>query len=636
MALPIEDYALIGDCHTAALVGIDGSIDWLCLPRFDSASTFAALLGTPEHGRWLVAPAAATTQPATRRYLGDTFLLVTRWQTAEGVVEVTDAMLPESGDRTVVRRIRGVSGRVRMRQELAIRFGYADALPWMRQAPEHGGNAVVAIAGPDAVIVRGPALTADGHVHASDFEVAEGDVVDIQLTWFSSHLSPPRAVDVDEALASTSTWWSDWADATELPEPYAAAVRRSLLVLRALTHLDTGGIVAAATTSLPEQFGGPRNWDYRYTWIRDASLTLSALMLHGYEEETGHWRRWLLRAIAGDPADIQTMYGLGGERRLPEYEVDSLPGYSLPAGDSASPTGPASPVRVGNGAATQYQGDIFGELMIALREARRIGVDEDQYSWPLQRSLLGFLATTWQKPDNGIWEIRGPQVPFTHSRAMIWAAFSCGVEAVRVYGLPGDDELWAGIRDTLRTEIETHGFDASRNTFVQHYGTTEVDASLLLLSQIGFVEADDPRMLGTVAAIEEDLLHEGLLLRYRTESGVDGLPGGEHPFLACSFWLVGQYARSGRVEDATTLMDRLVGLANDVGLLAEEYDVRGARQVGNTPQAFSHLALVRAADAIATATAAAAHAPGRAPGESSTDRAATNRARTDTADAPSD
>ncbi|MCS5723886.1 glycoside hydrolase family 15 protein [Herbiconiux sp. CPCC 203407] len=603
MALRIEDYALIGDCHTAALVGIDGSIDWLCLPRFDSPSSFAALLGTPEHGRWLVAPSAPGAT-ATRSYLGNTFLLSTRWQTPDGEVEVVDTMLPESPYRTVVRRIRGISGRVRMRQELAIRFGYADALPWLRQAPEHGGNAIVAVAGPDAVIVRGPALTATDHVHESSFEVAEGEVVDIQLSWFRSHLSPPHPVDVDAALESTAAWWTEWADASDLPDPYSGIVRRSLLVLRALTHEETGGIVAAATTSLPEQFGGPRNWDYRYTWIRDASLTLSALMLHGYEEETGHWRRWLLRAIAGDPADIQTMYGLGGERRLTEYVVDSLPGYTEPpsTADAAHPPVAAAPVRVGNGASEQYQGDIFGELMIALREARRIGVDEDEYSWPLQRALLGFLAENWQRPDNGIWEIRGPQVAFTHSRAMIWAAFSCGVEAVREYGLAGDADLWAGIRDTLRTEIETQGYDPVRNTFVQHYGSTEVDASLLLLSQIGFVAADDPRMLGTVKAIEEDLLHEGLLLRYRTQSGVDGLPGGEHPFLACSFWLVGQYARSGRLADATALMDRLVGLANDVGLLAEEYDVQGSRQVGNTPQAFSHLALVRAADAIAQAS----------------------------------
>lgn len=614
MALPIEDYALIGDCHTAALVGVDGSIDWLCLPRFDSPSTFGALLGTEQHGQWRVAPEAAfgpnsaedaspdagadaTAAPrVSRQYLGDTFLLATRWETADGVVEVTDAMLPHAEHRTVVRRITGIAGTVPMRQELRIRFGYADALPWMRQSPHHGGKAVIGIAGPDAVIIRGPELRASDHAHESRFSVAEGETVDIVLTWFPSHLDPPARIDVGAELEATTRWWTEWANATELPDPYAEEVRRSLLVLRALTHQETGGIVAAATTSLPEQFGGPRNWDYRYTWIRDASLTLSALMLHGYADETGHWRRWLLRAIAGDPADIQTMYGLGGERHLPEYDVESLPGYALPGAT------PAAPVRVGNGASTQYQGDIFGELMIALREARRIGVDEDAYSWPLQRALLGYLEENWQRPDNGIWEIRGPLVPFTHSRAMIWAAFACGVEAVEQYGLEGPAERWATLRDTIRDEIWANGFDTELNSFVQHYGSNEVDASLLLLAQIGFVAADDPRMLGTVERIERDLLHEGLLLRYRTESGVDGLPGGEHPFLACSFWLVGQYARSGRVADARELMDRLVGLANDVGLLAEEYDVAGARQVGNMPQAFSHLALVRAADAIATAT----------------------------------
>ncbi|SDZ33512.1 glycoside hydrolase family 15 protein [Herbiconiux ginsengi] len=597
MPLPIEDYAIIGDCHTAALVGRNGSIDWLCLPRFDSASTFGALLGTEEHGRWLVAP----TDPAatsTRSYLDDTFILITRWETSTGVAEVIDAM--PHGDRRadLVRRVRCVSGTVEMRQELAIRFGYADALPWMRQAPEHGHNAVVGVAGPDAVVVRGPKLQATNHFHESVFTLAEGEQTDIVMTWFPSHRTPPEPMDVDERLEHTAAWWRDWAASTELPEPYQAEVRRSLLVLRALTHEDTGGIVAAATTSLPEQFGGARNWDYRYTWLRDASLTLAALMLHGYESEAGHWRRWLLRAIAGDPADIQIMYGLSGERHLPEYVIESLPGYLG-----------ASPVRVGNGASGQYQGDIFGELMVALREARRIGVDEDEFSWPLQRALLGFLEENWMRPDNGIWEIRGPQVPFTHSRVMIWAAFACGVEAVRVYGLPGDADRWEQLRDTIRAEVEEHGYDPVRNTFVQHYGSTEVDASLLLLSQVGFVSATDPRMLGTVAAIEEDLLHDGLLLRYRTESGVDGLEGGEHPFLACSFWLVQQYAHSGRLDDARELMDRLVALANDVGLLSEEYDVAGKRMVGNFPQAFSHLALVRAADAIATVSIGVTHTP---------------------------
>jgi GH15 family glucan-1,4-alpha-glucosidase len=590
MPLPIEDYAIIGDCHTAALVGRDGSIDWLCLPRFDSASTFGALLGDEHHGRWLVAPAHPDAV-STRAYRSGTFVLETRWESPEGVVVVTDAMPKGDGRADVVRRIRGISGSVRMRQELALRFGYADALPWMRQAPDLGDNAVIGIAGPDAVVVRGPALHADDHVHASDFTVAEGEVVDIVLTWFPSHRTPPGALDVGEQLDDTEAWWREWSAAADVSGPYAAIVERSLLVLRALTHEDTGGIVAAPTTSLPEQFGGPRNWDYRYSWIRDASLTLSALMIYGYEAEASHWRHWLLRTIAGDPADIQIMYGIGGERHLPEYELTSLPGYLG-----------ASPVRVGNDASNQYQGDIFGELMIALREARRIGVDEDEFSWPLQRALLGYLEEHWDRPDNGIWEIRGPQQAFTHSRAMIWAAFACGVEAVRHYGLDGPVERWEALRDRIRAEIEEHGYDAGRNTFVQHYGTTEVDASLLLLSQIGFVAHDDPRMLGTVAAIENDLLRDGLLMRYRTSSGVDGLPGGEHPFLACSFWLVQQYADSGRLGDAVDLMDRLVGLANDVGLLSEEYDVEGARQAGNFPQAFSHLALVRSADVIARAS----------------------------------
>ncbi|GAA2244318.1 glycoside hydrolase family 15 protein [Herbiconiux moechotypicola] len=592
MPLPIEDYAVIGDCHTAALVGRDGSIDWLCLPRFDSPSTFGALLGDPDHGRWLLAPTHAQAT-SSRAYREGTFVLETRWETPDGVVVVTDAMPKGDGRADVVRRIRGVSGTVRMREELTVRFGYADALPWMRQAPGLGDNAVVGVAGPDAVVVRGPALHADdaANAHVAEFDVAADEVVDIVLTWFPSHRTPPGALDVSEQLDDTEAWWREWASAADVTGPWRDAVERSLLVLRALTHEDTGGIVAAATTSLPEQFGGSRNWDYRYCWIRDASLTLNALMVYGYESEASHWRHWLLRAIAGDPADIQIMYGLAGERHLPEYELDSLPGYLG-----------AKPVRVGNGASTQYQGDIFGELMIALREARRIGVDEDEYSWPLQRALLGFLEDTWDRLDNGIWEIRGPQQAFTHSRAMIWAAFACGVEAVRQYGLDGPVERWETLRDRIRAEIEEKGYDASLGTFVQYYGSTEVDASLLLLAQIGFVAPDDPRMLGTVAAIERDLLKDGLLLRYRTSSGVDGLAGTEHPFLACSFWLVQQYARSGRLEDARALMDRLVGLSNDVGLLSEEYDVEGARQVGNTPQAFSHLALIRAADAIARAS----------------------------------
>jgi len=600
MALRVEDYALIGDCHTGALVGTDGSIDWLCLPRFDSASTFGALLGDEDHGRWLVAPTASLGSDSTgvsssRQYVEDTFTLVTRWVTPTGEVEVTDLM--PHGDRRadVIRRVKGVSGTVDMRQELRIRFDYGAAMPWMRQMPDAGGNAVIAVAGPDAIVVRGPELRADDHAHVSDFTVAAGETVDIVLTWFPAHRTPPPALNVSSRIRDTGKWWKNWAKATTVAPQYAAAVRRSLLVLRALSHEDTGGIVAAATTSLPEQFGGSRNWDYRYVWLRDASLTLHVLLDHGFDGEADPWRGWLLRAIAGDPGDVQIMYGLSGERRLIEYEVASLPGYDG-----------ASPVRVGNGAFTQFQGDVFGEVMLALERARETHGEEKDFSWPVQRAIMSFVEENWQRPDNGIWEIRGPLRHFTHSRVMLWAAFDCAARAVREYGLDGPGERWERMRDEVRDEIEANAFDAERGTYTQYYGGSTVDAALLQMVQAGYIAADDPRMLGTVAAIEEDLLENGLLLRYRSETGVDGLPAGENPFLACSFWLVEQYALSGRLADATELMDRLVGYCNDVGLLSEEYDVLGKRQAGNTPQAFSHLSLVRAADAIARVTPGAA------------------------------
>jgi GH15 family glucan-1,4-alpha-glucosidase len=592
MVLPIQDYALIGDCHTGALVGTDGSIDWLCLPRFDSGSTFAALLGDENHGSWRVAPRGAT-RCSTRRYREGTFILETTWETGTGVVEVIDVM--PHGDRRadVIRRIRGVSGSVAMVQELRVRFDYANSVPWMRQVPEYavaGEHALLAVAGPDAVIVRGPRLTAEDHVHRSEFTVNQGETVDIVLTWHPAHRTPPAALSVDEQIAATERWWRDWADSYTPDGSYDDLVLRSLLVLRALTHEDTGGIVAAATTSLPEELGGVRNWDYRYVWLRDAALTLEALMTHGYEQEAHEWRSWLLRAIAGDPGDMQIMYGLAGERRLTEWTVDSLPGYRG-----------SSPVRVGNAASTQFQGDVFGEVMRALEQARDLGVAEDDFSWSLQIALLARLEQTIDRLDHGIWEIRGPERRFTHSRAMMWAAFDCGVRAVERFGLPGPVDRWRACRDELRAEVEEHGFDAAAQSYVQAYGAPEVDASLLQLAQIGFVPADDPRMLGTVAAIERELLRDGLVLRYRAESGVDGIAGDEHPFLACSFWLVEQYARSGRLDDAETLMTRLTALANDVGLFAEEVDSATGDHMGNTPQAFSHLALVRAADAIADA-----------------------------------
>lgn len=589
MVTPIEDYAVLSDCHTAALVSREGSIDWLCMPRYDSASLFSALLGTAENGAWSLRPVDPSAT-VTRRYLGDSLILVTTWRTASGTVEVTDAM--PYGDRRadIVRRVTGRSGSVRMRQELRVRFDYARVLPWVRQAGTPEAPALVAVAGPNAVVVRGVPLVAGENMHAAEFDVSAGETVDLSLTWYPSHRDTPSAPDVDAALAATARWWADWAGKLTHEGPYRAAVMRSLLTLRALTDEDTGGIVAAVTTSLPEQFGGSRNWDYRYVWLRDAALTLDALMAHGFDDEATQWRDWLLRAIAGDPADVQIMYGIAGERELPERELPGLPGYDG-----------AAPVRIGNGAVDQYQADVIGEVMVALHDARLAGIEETEFSWPLQRALLGFVEQNWQRPDNGIWEMRGPQRHFTHSRVMVWAALDRGVRAVRECGLDGPADRWAALRDTVRAEIEEHGFDRERGHFVQYFGSTEVDASLLVLPMVGYCAADDPRMLGTVAEIERMLLHDGMLHRYRTAAGADGLTGGEHPFIACSFWLVSQYAASGRLEDADELMERLVGLGNDVGLFAEEYDVENHRHAGNTPQALSHLALVRAADALAAA-----------------------------------
>jgi len=591
MSLPIEDYALISDCHTGALVGRNGSIDWLCLPRYDSPSVFGALLGDQEHGHWSIAPSDAEAT-ATRHYVDGTFVLVTHWVTDTGELDVVDFMPHGDHLSNIVRRLRCVRGKVEVVEELRMRFGYASALPWVRRVEEGAAVALVAIAGPDALVRRGPALEAGEREHAATYVIHEGETVDVSLTWFQSHRDAPGPIDADAAYQETIRWWRDWASRYSHEGPYYDHVMRSLLVLRALTDEETGGIVAAATTSLPEQFGGQRNWDYRYVWLRDAALTLSAFLTHSYVSEAQNWRNWLLRAIAGDPADIQTMYGLAGERYLPERELSSLPGYQG-----------ASPVRVGNAAVDQFQGDVIGEVMVALHEAREAGVTEDAFSWPLQRALMSFVEEHWDDVDHGIWEIRGESRAFTHSRVMMWAALDRAIQAVRDHGLDGPVDRWEALREKIRAEIESQGFDPSRNTYVQSYGSTAVDASLLHLPQVGYCAPDDPRMLGTVAAIEYDLLHDGLLMRYRIDGGnaLDDFPPGEHPFLACSFWLVEQYARSGRLDDARTLMDRLVGLTNDVGLLSEEYDTTTGRHAGNTPQALTHLAMVQAADWIARA-----------------------------------
>ncbi len=583
MPLPIEDYAAIGDGHTAALIGIDGSLDWLCLPRFDSPACFAALVGEPDNGHWLIGPDEEHT--ARRRYVEDTAVLETTYTTEHGEIRVTDLMPTGERRADLVRRVEGLRGTVRVRHSWLVRFDYGKVRPWVHREKVDGVPVIIATAGPDKLVLTGPRLppAVDGH-HEEIFEVESGEVLDFTLTWVPSYRDVPELLDLDQRIAYTLKEQQQWADDCRYQGQWRREVVRSLVTLRGLTHVDTGGIVAAPTTSLPETFGGERNWDYRYCWLRDAALTLEALIAAGRPGSAEHWRNWLLRAIAGDPADMQVMYTVDGGRNLPEQELDHLSGY---AG--------SLPVRIGNGAVDQRQTDVLGEVMCALSAARNDGLRETKDSWSLQRALVNELAKNWHQPDHGIWEIRGPQRHFTHSRVMVWAAFDRAIEGVEQHGLKGRVEDWRRIRDEVRAEILERGFDRERNTFVQHYDTDEVDASLLVLPHVGFLPGDDPMMLGTIAAVEEDLMRDGLLLRYRTASGVDGLQGEEHPFLACSFWLVSAYALAGRTSEATALMERLVALTNDVGLLSEEYDPVGHRMVGNFPQAFSHLTLVGAA-----------------------------------------
>jgi GH15 family glucan-1,4-alpha-glucosidase len=579
----IEDYAVLGDQRTAALVGVHGSVDWLCLPRFDSPACFAALLGTPDHGRWLITPDVP--YEATRRYRDGTFVLETTYATEEGSVRVVDAMPTGDGRADLVRRVEGLTGSVRMRHEWVVRFGYGAICPWVHRIVDpHGHPALHAVAGPDMVVLRGTRLpTASGRRHMDVFDVGAGEVVEWSTTWYHAWDEVPEAVDISEALDRTTAAWQKWADAAPAGGPYHAALTRSLLVLRLLTHEVTGGIVAAPTTSLPESFGGPRNWDYRFCWLRDASLTLEALIDCGYVDEAREWRRWLLRAVAGDPEDLQIMYGVDGGRDLDERILDHLPGYAN-----------SRPVRVGNAAVDQRQTDVLGEVMLALAAARDAGLEADASSWALQRMLVDDLAKHWQDADNGIWEIRGEPRHFTHSRVMVWVAFDRAVRALEDYGRRGPIEHWRSLRDQVREEVLREGFDEQLGTFVQYYGSKHTDAALLQIPIVGFLPPDDPRVVGTVRAIEAELMHDGLLLRYRTERGVDGLPPGEEPFLACSFWLAEVYALSGRLDDARLMIDRLIGLANDVGLLSEEYAPAERRMAGNFPQALSHLALVGA------------------------------------------
>jgi len=574
----IEDYALIGDCETAALVGLDGSIDWLCWPRFDSDACFAALLGTPEHGRWLLAPRAADVK-VTRRYREDTLILETRFETEEGSVCVIDFMPPRDRSSDLVRIVVGERGQVAMRTELVIRFGYGTAVPWVTHIAEDTWRA---IAGPDKLLLRTPAqMHGENLKSVADFVVREGESVPFVLRYAPSHLPDVELADAQEALARTGHFWREWVHEGRRRAHWPDVVTRSLITLRALIYAPTGGIVAAPTTSLPEHIGGQRNWDYRFCWLRDATLTLLALMDAGYYDEAVAWREWLLRAIAGTPGQMQIMYGVAGERRLSEWEVSWLPGYE----DS-------KPVRVGNAAHSQLQLDVYGEVMDALHQARAGGISKSESAWALQRELLQHLEEIWERPDCGLWEVRGPPQHFTHSKIMAWVAFDRGIKDAEEYGLKCQIERWRKIRARIHTEICERGYDAQRNCFVQSYGSRLLDASLLQIAELGFLPPDDPRVLGTIRAIEERLLHDGFVMRYDTEDTDDGLPPGEGVFIACSFWLANAYAMTGRHEEAQRMFDRLLALANDVGLLAEEYDPAAKRLVGNFPQGFSHLSLI--------------------------------------------
>ncbi|MCI0386378.1 glycoside hydrolase family 15 protein [Streptomyces sp. CNQ085] len=590
MPLRLEDYALLGDTRTAALVGYDGSVDWLCLPRFDSDACFAALLGRPEHGRWLLAPSGRV-RPVARRYRGDSAVLETDYAGPEGRARVTDCM-PVDGDHpSVVRIVEGLEGRVRMRSLVRLCFDYGVTPAWLR--PE--GRRLRAYAGPDVVVLdSGADFTVDGGECAAEFSVDAGGKVAFRLAWRGLHHGDPDRPDTAELLrtvSATERWWREWAARCTYSGEYREAVVRSLITLKALSYSPSGGIVAAPTTSLPEQLGGVRNWDYRFCWLRDATFTLMALLESGYEREAVAWRDWLLRALAGDPRRMRIMYGVEGERLLSETELDWLPGYER-----------SRPVRIGNAASGQLQLDVHGELMDALHQARAHGVPPDPDAWRVQRVLMDFLESHWRDPDNGIWEVRGPRRDFTHSKVMAWVAADRAVKAVERFGLDGPAYRWRSLRREIFREVCAHGYDADRATFTQYYGSAELDASLLLIPSVGFLPADDPRMKGTVAAIERELLGDGLVRRYTTSSrtdSVDGLPAGEAAFLPCSFWLADNYILQGRVREGRELFERLLDLRNDLGLLSEEYDTGHRRLVGNFPQALSHIPLIDTAQNLA-------------------------------------
>ena len=590
MAGRIEDYAIVGDMQSVALICNNGSVDWLCLPRFDSAACFSALLGAPEHGCWRIAPAGADQdeKAARRRYAGDTLILETDWETPDGAVRVIDFMPPRGDDEppVLVRIVEGLRGTVAMEATIRLRFGYGSVVPWTYKMD--GG--IRAIAGPDSIWLSTTArLTGRNLAHTATFTVAAGERVPFTLIYQASHKDAPDPCDAFESLEQTRKYWDTWVARCTYHGEYREAVIRSLITLKALTYQPTGGIVAAATTSLPEDIGGVRNWDYRYCWLRDATITLEALLRTGYIDEARAWRMWLSRAIAGDPADVQIMYGVAGERRLAEWEIDWLPGYEG-----------SVPVRVGNAAAGQLQLDVYGEVIDALQLSCKSGLHDDRHTWSLQRSLLGFLEEHWNEPDEGLWEVRGPRRHFTHSKVMAWVAFdraACYAEEAM-----DDPELavrWRGIRDEIHREVCEKGFNTARGAFTQYYGATELDASVLLIPDVGFLPADDPRVVSTIEVLMRDLAPDGFLRRYElasaATSSLDGLAGSEGAFLACSFWLANALDLAGKREEARAVFERLLALRNDVGLLSEEFDPRYGRLVGNMPQAFSHVPLVQTA-----------------------------------------
>ncbi|WP_233848145.1 glycoside hydrolase family 15 protein [Paraburkholderia sp. HD33-4] len=583
MPAHIEDYALIGDGHTAALISREGSVDWLCWPRFDSGACFAALLGTPENGRWLIAPATQGEDAAptiTRRYRGETLILETDFETPDGAVTLIDFMPPGNGWSELIRIVVGKRGTVRMKMELVLRFDYGFSIPWVDKLKHDSG--IKAIVGPDNAVLRTPVeLRGEDMKTVAEFTVTEGERVPFSLAYAASHLRIPPARDPHTSLARTENHWLEWAARGTVEGRWAEPIRRSLITLRALAYEPTGGIVAAPTTSLPEQLGGTRNWDYRYCWLRDATITLLAMMRGGYYDEARAWRSWLGRVMAGAPDQLQIMYGIGGERRLPESEIDWLPGYEG-----------AKPVRIGNNAVGQRQLDVYGEVMNALHLARVGGLQADVTAWSVQCAMLEHLTTIWREPDEGIWETRGGRQHFTFSKVMAWVAFDRAIRSAEMFNLEGPLDGWRATRDTIHAEVCEKAWNPQLYAFSQFYGSDQLDASVLLMPLVGFLRPQDPRIKGTVEAIERDLMHGGFVMRYRTTEFDDGLPPGEGTFLACSFWMVDNLALQGRVQEAIEMYERLLALCNDVGLLSEEYDPAAQRLVGNFPQAFSHVALV--------------------------------------------